>query len=254
VLLNLGLLGVICLLMVWIIWRELKKQQHEDSFDLIELDDPAGQEILTPHHLSAAEKALGHVVVVTDAPAMALDEAKEKAKAIVLARGFDEKLLHIFAKVKHYGFFVRHNDGEQRWNIGVQNISAESKETDIGHYKVKMDFVTFFIDKDMISIGFASHRVAQPDRYKVYEVIQYLFNNKLIMTLEYENDIAEMNMGHRDHSHYHFTEVEEFHHDHTALDMIDQLALMIERHNQRQAERHVERHDENYRGKFSFRH
>lgn len=85
--------------------------------------------------------------MVTDAPDMGLDDAVEKAKAIIAAGDYDQKLLHLYLKLKHYGFFIRHSEGEQRWNIGVQNISVETKEADIGYYKLKMDFVTFLLIK-----------------------------------------------------------------------------------------------------------
>jgi hypothetical protein len=247
---NVALLVVICLLVVWILWREFSRQEREDELELAEVDDPAGREILTPEQ----EASKPHVAIVTDAPEMALEDAIEKAKSIITAHHYDQKLLHLYLKVKHYGFFARHSDVEQRWNIGVQNISAETKETEIGYYKVKMDFVTFFLDKDMITLGFASHRVSHPDHYKVFEVIQYGLNNKLVMTLEYENEVAETHHVHADHSHFRFTNVEEFHNNDYALSVLDRLEEMIDRHNQRQIEHHHERHDENYRGKFSFKH
>jgi hypothetical protein len=106
----------------------------------------------------------------------------------------------------------------------------------------------------LISIGFATHRVSHPDHYKVFELIQYIYNNRLIMTLEYENEIAEAHHHRADHGHFCFTTAEEFHRDDEALAMLTHMAQMIAEHNQRQSGRHHEHHDESYRGKFSFKH
>lgn len=106
----------------------------------------------------------------------------------------------------------------------------------------------------MVTIGFASQRVAEAAHYKVYEILHYALNGQHIMTLAFENEIAEHHHMRADHTHFRFTTVEEFHNDADALAVLDQLDLLVLRHSLRMSEHHYERHDDSYRGKFSFTH
>ena len=175
-----------------------------------------------------------------------VEKATAKAMELVRAGQLEKRLWRLFHTVKHYGAWSKRGDFEERWNIGLRNITATTEEIDFGWKKEEFDIVHFDAFDLRISVGGKRIYSETPDGDYAYWCILYRADGSNSLLAQYgdADDLPDYcpNM----------TGVEEFHYDKTAFEVLERLNQLIDEYKEKCDRRDAEERKNRYAGKFTF--
>jgi hypothetical protein len=176
-------------------------------------------------------------------------ELKEKAFNYVKEKRWDYLLLHTFLAVKHYPYWSKRDDFATNWNIGLDDVSSETKLLACGYKKKETEFVRARFDNIVFETGGFSDSTSMPDgELFVTFACSLILDKKPVLTIYYNQKNTEAYSA----KDYDMMSVEELHVDPRIDELLLGVEKLIKEHAKLVNRREAERRNQQYEGKFSF--
>jgi hypothetical protein len=177
-------------------------------------------------------------------------ELKEKAKQYVKEKRWDYLLVNAYLETKHFIYWSRRHDFEEKWNIGLTNISSEIRTLECGYKKNENnEFLVANFNNIKFKIGGLRDTTYMPDgdAYTTLSIV-LLIDEKVVLSARYSED-ADDPLRARD---YGIVSVEELHSIPEISELLEGIARAVDEKNERDELKRKKEEDNSYDGKFTF--
>jgi hypothetical protein len=177
-------------------------------------------------------------------------ELKEKAKKYVKEKRWDYLLVNAYLETKHFTSWSRRHDFEEKWNIGLTNISSEIRTLECGYKKNENnEFLVANLNNIKFKIGGLRDTTYMPDgdAYTTLSIV-LLIDEKVVLSFRYSVD-ADDPFSARD---YGIVSVEELHSAPEISELLEGIEKAVDEKNDRDELKRKQEENNSYEGKFTF--
>ena len=174
--------------------------------------------------------------------------AKDKALKILKSENIGRNLDTVYDAVQHYPSWSIRDDFNEKWNIGVSDISSSKENASITSYsQAEINFTNFRVFDTAVSIGGVLKYHSYPDNTSsTSQHVLFKVNGVLVLNLEYTGDDNLI------YERFHLTDVEEFHNDGRAFELLSKIVTLIDDKKKRDRLKEEEEKEAAYKGKITF--
>lgn len=180
---------------------------------------------------------------------MDVKEAKQRALRLMREKGMDLTLIKTYQAIKHYPSWAERDDFNEKWNIGLGDISGEEVTLEVGYLKDCCRLTVAEIDGVKFKIGGFAKFDVMPDGSSLdMEAVALYVDGKCVIAALYSRNGVDAILP----SDFRLSSVEEFHQSAVAEQVLQSVSNLIDRW---QAKKKVASHESDvakYEGKFSF--
>ncbi len=172
-----------------------------------------------------------------------------KARDFIEARDWHMALWKFYDTVKHYPSWVSRDDFQRKFNIGVREISKESRQLSNEPSREAVDFVIGELGGVRFAVGSRDSYLSLPDGDTfAYTTIELMLTGRVVMALAFRVVINECG----DPRPVELSDVLEFHNDPNIQDLFKAFEEALMSHAARRSQLAADDEDAKLAGKFTF--
>lgn len=176
-------------------------------------------------------------------------ELKEKAKKYVLENRWDYLLVHAYLNTQYFSSWSKEDEFEEKWNIGLKNISSEERLLECGYLKETTNFLVASYNDINFKLGGYKKYSSMPDGDTFATLsISLLIEEKVALSIRYSETTFDAYRA----EDYRLIDVEEMHSSILKNKLLEGIETEIEMQKTREELRRKQEENDSYKGKFTF--